>query len=376
VVDFEWTEDQRRYRDEVADFALHELAPVLGTDAGEFPREAWKRCAAAGLLGIVVPTEWGGRGADPLTAALAMEALGAGCPDGGLLFSIGAQTWSCVVPISRFGRPDQKERYLPGLCDGSLVGCQAMTEPDSGSDAFALTTRAVPTDGGYVLNGAKTFITNAPVADLCVVFARTDPSKSWGGISTFIVDRDTPGFTVAGTIRKMGLESSPIGELTFSDCFVGDDALLGKPGAGMAIFNAAMEWERSLILAVALGIMQRHIDHCTSLVKSSSRDNDDPSGDAHTVVDMKVRLESARHLVYKAAWLLGRGKRSTLEAATAKLYVSECLVASTHDAIRLEGMGALAGSQLERDMRDAVGSRIYSGTSDMQRNVIARLMGL
>jgi alkylation response protein AidB-like acyl-CoA dehydrogenase len=219
-VDFSLTEEQERYREEVLRFARAELNQDLISrdEESSFPAEAWKRCATFGLQGLPVPEDYGGSGADPLTIMVAMEALGQGCRDNGLLFSLNAQMWSCEMPLVRAGSEEQKRRYLPGLCDGSLIGSQAMTEPGTGSDAFALGTRAVRRGEGYVLTGSKTFVTNAPVAELFIVFAVTDPTEGIGSLSAFLVDRDTPGLTVGEPLHKMGLRTSPMGELFLSDC--------------------------------------------------------------------------------------------------------------------------------------------------------------
>ena len=193
-MEFEWSEEQRMYREAVLRFAQLELGDNLIVRDAEavFSREAWRKCADFGIQGLPVPVEYGGQGADPLTIVLAMEALGYGCKDNGLIFSLNAHMWSCELPIVKFGTEAQRRRYLAGLCNGSLIGVQGMTEPGSGSDAYSLTTAAEKKGDRYVLNGSKTFITNAPVADLFVVFASTDREKGFAGISAFLVDRTAP----------------------------------------------------------------------------------------------------------------------------------------------------------------------------------------
>jgi alkylation response protein AidB-like acyl-CoA dehydrogenase len=381
-MDFEWTQDQLAFRDAIIKFAQRELNDdLIQRDADEaFSPEAWKKCAAFGIQGLPVPEEYGGGGADALTIMLALEAIGYGCKDNGLIFSINAQMWSCEIPIVRFGTEEQKRRYLPGLCDGSLIGVQGMTEPGSGSDAFSLTTTAARTDGAYVLNGTKTFITNAPIADVFVVFASTDRSKGFGGISAFLVDRDAPGLSVSRPFHKMGLRTSPMSEVILSDCQIPAEHLLGPEGAGMAIFNSSMEWERSCILASATGTMERQVEQCLSYAREREQFRQ-PIGKfqavSHRIVDMKVRLETARLLLYRLGWLKSRGKPSPMESALVKLYVSECFVRNSMDALQIHGgYGYMAEYELEREVRDAIGSRIYSGTSDIQRNIIAGYMGL
>jgi alkylation response protein AidB-like acyl-CoA dehydrogenase len=382
VPDFSWTEEQERYRESVVLFAERELNfdLVRRDAAGEFSPEAWRKCADFGLQGLPVPEEFGGSDADPLTIVLAMEALGYGCLDNGLLFSLNAHMWSCEIPILRFGNEEQKRKYLPALCDGSLIGVQGMTEPGSGSDAFSLTTSAKRDGEDYIINGSKTFITNAPVAGLFVVFASTDPVQRFAGISAFLVERDYSGVTIGPPFEKMGLRTSPMSEIVFSDCRVPSSALLGSPGAGMAIFNSSMDWERSFILAPAIGTMQRQLDTCIAYARER-RQFGQPIGSfqsvSNKIVDMKLRLDSARHAMWHLAWKRLSGKATPLESALVKLQVSEAFVASSLDQIQIHGgYGYMTETGLERDARDALASRIYSGTSEVQRSIAARKLGL
>jgi alkylation response protein AidB-like acyl-CoA dehydrogenase len=381
-MDFSWREEQLMFREEIVKFAERELRDdVVARDAeAAFSPEAWKKCAEIGIQGLPVPDEYGGSGADPLTIMLAMEALGYGCRDNGLIFSLNAQMWSCEVPIVRFGTEEQKQRYLPGLCDGSLIGVQGMTEPGSGSDAFGLKSTAKRRNGSYILNGTKTFITNAPIADVFVVFASTDPGRGFAGISAFLVDRDAPGVEVGPPFRKMGLRTSPMSEVILVDCEVSKDQLLSREGAGAAIFNSSMDWERSCILASAVGTMERQVEQCVAYARERKQ-FDEPIGKfqavSHKIVDMKLRLETARLLMYRLGWKKGLGKTSPMESAMVKLYVSECFVRTSLDAVQLHGgYGYMTEMELERDVRDAIAGRIYSGTSEIQRNIVAGYLGL
>jgi alkylation response protein AidB-like acyl-CoA dehydrogenase len=381
-MEFEWNEEQRMYREAVRRFAQLELGDnlILRDAEAVFSREAWRKCADFGIQGLPVPVEYGGQGADPLTIVLAMEALGYGCKDNGLIFSLNAHMWSCELPIVKFGTEAQRRCYLAGLCDGSLIGVQGMTEPGSGSDAYSLTTNAEKKGDRYVLNGSKMFITNAPVADLFVVFASTDREKGFAGISAFLVDRTAPGLVVGQTLQKMGLRTSPMSELAFQDCEVAEENLLGSVGAGMAIFNASMEWERSFILASVVGTMERQLERCISYARERKQFGQ-PIGKfqavSHKIVDMKLRLETARLLLYSLGWRKSQGKKVLLESAMTKLYLSECFVQSSLDALQIHGgYGYMTEYELEREVRDAIGSRIYSGTSQIQSNIIARCLGL
>jgi hypothetical protein len=224
------------------------------------------------------------------------------------------------------------------------------------------------------------FVTNGPVADLAVVFATIDPSKGMWGITGFIVEKGTPGFTISKGIEKMGLRTSPIGELILQDCFVPEKNRLGPEGAGSRIFNHSMEWERSCILASHLGVMERQLENSIDYArerKQYGKSIGKFQSVSNRIVDMKIRLETARLLLYKVAWLKMNGKSAVMEAAMAKLYLSESFVQSGLDAIRtLGGYGYMTEFEVERDLRDSIGGTIYSGTSDIQRNIIARLLGL
>ena len=287
-----------------------------------------------------------------------MEALGYGCHDNGLIFSLNAQMWSLELPLVKFGTPAQQQAYLPGLMSGDLIGVHAMTEPDSGSDAFGMRTRVERQGDDYVLNGTKLYITNAPVSDVVLVFA-ADPGKPrLAGISAFLVEKGTPGFTVTRSLEKMGLRTSPMGEVVLDGCVVPAANRAGPEGAGMAIFNSSMTWERSCILASALGVMQRQLEACVEYARVRKQFGQ-PIGKFQAVAgkmaDMYLRLEAARLLVYQAAWLGQQGKPALAEAAAAKLFTSEAWVASSLDAIQVHGAyGYMKESGIERDLRDAV----------------------
>ena len=375
-------DEQRALRRTVTEFAQRELNAGLDERDHDavFPRAAWEQCAAIGLQGLPVPPEYGGAGASATTIAAALEGLGYGCADNGLIFSLNAQMWACETPLVEFGTEGQKQRWLPGLCDGSLIAAHAMTEPESGSDAFALRTTAAPAGGGWVLNGSKTFATNAPDSDLFVVFATTDRSLGFAGLTAFLLERDTPGLTVGRPLSKMGLRTSHLGELFLDDVRVGADAVLGGEGAGMAVFTSSMRWERGLIMASAVGTMRRQLERCVAYARER-RQFGRPIGDfqaiSHRIADMRLRLETAHLMLYRMAGLIDAGRDTDLDSALTKLHISEAFVQSSLDAVQVHGgYGYVTETGLERDVRDALGGRLYSGTSEMQRNVIARQLGL
>jgi alkylation response protein AidB-like acyl-CoA dehydrogenase len=381
-MDFAYTPEQAALRDSVIAFGRRALQDDIGDrdrDA-KFSRELWRRCGEFGIQGIPFPQQYGGGGMEAIDAAVALEALGAVCRDNGLLFGISAQMWSVQMPIARFGTEEQKRRYLPPLCRGEWIGAHAMSEPGSGSDAFALRTRATPSGDGYVISGSKTFVSEAPVADVFVVFATVDPSQGALGITGFLIERDSPGLSVGREIHKMGLRTSPMAELMFDDCFVPGDHRLGREGRGAQVFNDSMEWERACILASTLGTMERQLYEAVAYARERQQFGQ-PIAKMQAVqyrlADMRVRLDAARLLLFRAVWAKQHDREPSLAAAVAKLAVSEACVQSGLDAVQIRGgYGYTVEYEAERDLRDAIGSTLYSGTSDIQRNLIARGLGL
>lgn len=382
-MDFALTEEQRLLRDTIIKFAQGALNhDVIGRDRDNtFSRDLWRQCAQVGIQGLPAPEAYGGSGVGPMECAVALEALGYACHDGGLVFSLSAHMLACVVPVSHHGSEAQKHRYLPGLCDGTLVGAHAITEPGSGSDTFSLRTRAEKVDGGWRINGSKTFISNGPEADLAIVFAVTDPGKGFhGGITGFLVETGTKGFSTSKKFEKLGLRTSPIGELVFDDMFVPDEAVLGKVGAGATVFGTAMDWERALLVAGHVGTIERLLETAIAYARTRTQFNQTIGkfqAVSHKIADMKVQLEASRLLAYRAAWKLANSRSASLDASIGKLFVSESLMKAAMDSVQIHGgYGFMVEYEVERVLRDAVGGTIYSGTSEMQRNIIARWLGL
>lgn len=380
-MDFRWSEDQLALHQRLRAFAEHELGEDLITrdQAQSFSRTGWERCAAQGVLALPIPEMYGGLDYDPVTCAFALEGLGYSCRDNGLLFSAGAHIWAVELPIWKFGAREQKERLLPQLCTGRLIGAHAITEPDAGSDTLSLRTQAQRDGQGYVLNGRKCFITNGPIADLFLIYATINPKLGFTGITAFLVERDQPGLFVETHYEKMGLRTSPWAEIILEDCHINASQCLGTEKQGHSIFATTMAWERALILAPLLGSMQRQIDECIAYAQKRPQFGQRISrfqAVAHTIANMQVRLESARLLTYKAAWQLGCGESSSF-SEIAKLQTSEAAVQTFLDAMEVYGgYGYTVDAQIERDLRDALGTRISSGTSEMQRSVIAAKLGL
>jgi alkylation response protein AidB-like acyl-CoA dehydrogenase len=379
-MDFSWSQVQKELFDGIERFASRELNHNLieNDRNGVFNRDGWKKCGELGIQGLAVPVEYGGLGEDPLTTVGALERLGYACRDNGLVFSLNAHMWTVCMPLVAFGTEEQKRRFLPGLCNGDLVGGNAMSEPDSGSDAYALRTTAIRKGDKYILNGSKIFVTNGPEADVIVVFATVDRSKGVSAISAFLVEKSFAGFSVAKNLDKMGLHTSPMAELFFDECEVPEANRLGKEGAGSSVFTHAMTWERGCILASAVGSMRRMLEVCIRYVKQRKQSGQPISKFqlvASKLVDMKLNLETARHMLYHNAYQLGIGRTPIVEAALAKLHISECWVKCCEDAIQIHGgYGYMTEYEIERELRDAIASRIYSGTNEIQRNVIASML--
>jgi len=381
-LDFAWSEEQRQFRQEVIRFAREELNDnVIDRDLNEeFSWDLWKKCAKFGIQGLPISSEYGGSQADILTTVCGLEALGYGCRDNGLIFSINAHMWSSEIPISAFGTEAQKKKYLPNLVNGEWVGVHAMTEPMSGSDAYSMRSRAERKGNCYVINGSKTFITNAQNAEFVIVFAKLDSPESAGGVTGFIVDKGTPGFTISKKLHKMGLRTSPMAELAFVDCEVPLENLLGKEGGGPAIFTASMEWERICILASHLGAMQRMLETSVKYAKERHQFGQ-PIGQfppiSDKIAEMDIRLETSRLVLYKAAWLKSQGKHPLREASIAKAYVADACIKTALDAIQIHGgYGYMTEYQIERELRDAISGKIYSGTTEIQKKIIAGFHGL
>jgi alkylation response protein AidB-like acyl-CoA dehydrogenase len=382
-VDFTLSDEQRMLYEQISKFASSELNSSEEESGSErdFPQARWEKAGDMCLQGLPVPEELGGVGLDPLSTAVALEALGYGCRDGGLVFAVCAHMLACVVPVWKHGTPEQHERYLRDLCCGAKIAVNGMTEPGTGSDAFSMKTRAVPKGSGFVLNGTKTFSSNGPIADVAVVYATTDSEKGYhGGVTAFLIDKDTPGFSSGQRFQKMGLHSCPIGELVMEDVYVPAEAVLGKVGGGAPMFSESMDWERACLVAAHIGTIQWLMEQAIEYARTRKQGGQTISkfqAVAHRVVDVKVRLEASRLLTYKAAAGLVRPQTASMNASIAKLFVSESLLTSAIDTLRtFGGYGLMADYGIEAVVRDSVAGIIYSGTSDIQRNIIARWLGL
>jgi len=384
-VDFSWSEEYTNYRNSVIEFAKNELnddALIQRDHDGIFARDLWDKCGEFGIQGLAAPTRYGGshEEVDILRATYAMEGLGYGCKDVGLTIALNAHMWAVQMSITLFGTEEQKQKYLPKMASGEWIGAHALSEDTSGSDVFNMKMTAEKVEGGYVLNGEKRLVTLAPIADLAVAFANANPKVGKWGVTAFIVDKTMQGFECQPIQHKMGLRTVPLGRIKFNNCFVPDENRLGREGAGFSISNHSLEYDRCCILAGKLGAMARQLDEAVAYAKSRQQFGQaigNFQAVSHRIADMKLRLETSRLMLYKMAWLKKHNKPAMLEAAMLKLHLSEAYVASSLDAIRIHGgNGYLSEHGIERGLRDAVGGVIYAGTSDIQRNIIAKFLGL
>jgi alkylation response protein AidB-like acyl-CoA dehydrogenase len=376
-----WTDEQKALRKAYADsFTTWGKDHIRRDQEGEFPLDQWKLIGESGLFGLPFMPEWGGSGQDLLTTMYVLEGLGYGCRDSGLNFSASTQIVSAGIPIQRFGSAELKKRYMPRICDGSLIGAHAITERRGGSDAAGMQTTAVKQGDGYVLNGEKCFITNGPVADLFVVYARTAVGNSPFGITAFVVERDTPGLATGPSVSKMGLRTSPFSDLSFTDCAVPSQNVIGHAGRGFVILDYVMKWEILCNFIISLGTMQYRMERCIEFARSRIQFGT-PIGSnqliSNKIVEMKIGAETARMWLYETAERFSEGKDVMMEIAVAKLLASEVNLNSALDAVQIfGGRGYIAECALEKDLRDATAGTIYSGTSEVQRSKIARMLGV
>ncbi|RFU44687.1 acyl-CoA dehydrogenase [Paraburkholderia sp. DHOC27] len=371
-----YTDDQRMIRDAAHDFAVDCLAPFAAQwdrDA-HLPDSVIKQMGELGLLGMIVPSEWGGSYTDYVAYALAVEEVAAGCASCATLMSV-HNSVGCG-PILNFGTAQQKERYLQDLATGRSIGAFCLTEPQAGSEANNLRTRAELRNGQWVLNGSKQFVSNATRANLAIVFAVTDPALGKRGLSAFIVPTDTPGFNVGKPEHKLGIRASDTCPITLEDCAVPEANLLGEPGEGLRIALSNLEGGRIGIAAQAVGIARAAFDAARQYAHERiqfGKAIKEHQSVANMLADMTTRLNAARLLVHHAARLRTAGKPCLSEASQAKLYASEIAEEICSKAIQIHGgYGYLEDYPVERHYRDARITQIYEGTSEIQRMVIAR----
>lgn len=375
-MDFELTEEQQMIRKMVRDFAEREIMPIAQEtdETGEFPWETIHKMAPLGLLGLPIPEEYGGAGADNVSFAIALEVIARAC--GSTAITLDAHTSLACESIYLFGTEEQKRKYLVPMARGEKLGAFGLTEPEAGSDAGATKTRAVLDGDEWVINGQKIFITNGSIAEVVIIAAVTDPEKGTRGISNFIVEKDTPGFRPGREEEKMGLKGSVTSELFFDDCRVPKENLLGKEGDGFKQFLITLDGGRIAIGAMAVGLAQAAFEQAVAYSKERVQFGQ-PIANFQAIqwmiADIATEIDAARLLVYRAAWLKDKGVRFTKEAAMAKLYASEAAERACYKALQIHGgYGYMKEYDVERYYRDNRLCAIAEGTSEIQRLVIAR----
>ncbi|WP_407563175.1 acyl-CoA dehydrogenase family protein [Streptomyces sp. 184] len=345
-----------------------------------FPREPWLAVMESGLLRLPFDEKWGGLGQSLLTTMYVLEELGRGCRNTGLNFGITTHMVSTGVALQRFGSTALKDRFLPQVCDGTAIGAHAITEPDTGSDALGMRTTATDDGDCYRLSGSKAFVSNGPVADLVVVYAKTEPAAGPLGVTAFLVERDTPGLTFGNPIEKMGLKSSPLCSLFLDGCRVPKTHILGRVGAGFLVLDHVMTWEILCGFIVSTGEMRRRLDRCVEYAGERSAFGRPIGGFqavANRIVDMQIGLETSRKWLYDTAEKFTAGRKVTADLATAKLVASRAALDSALGAVQVfGGNGYMAEYGLEQELRSAVAGTIYSGTTETQYNRIAATLGL
>ena len=374
-MNFQLTREQELVKQMVREFAINEVKPIAAEidETERFPMENVEKMAKLGMLGIPFSTEYGGAGGDTLSYIIAVEELSKVCGTTGVIVS--AHTSLCASLIEQFGNKDQKDRYLADLATGRKLGAFGLTEPGAGTDAAGQQTIAVLDGDNYILNGSKIFITNGGVADTFIIFAMTDKSKGTRGISAFIVEKNFEGFSIGKKEDKLGIRASSTTELVMSNCIVPKENLIGQEGKGFGIAMKTLDGGRIGIAAQALGIAEGAFEEAVNYMKERKQFNRPLAafqGLQWMIAEMDTKIEAAKHLVYKAAWLKDNKLPYTVEAARAKLFAAEVAMDVTTKAVQIfGGYGYTKEYPVERMMRDAKITEIYEGTSEVQKMVIS-----
>jgi alkylation response protein AidB-like acyl-CoA dehydrogenase len=377
-MDFGLTDEQRLIRETARSFTDNEVVErARENDRSEqFDLELVKQIADQGYLGAIIPREYGGAGLDYLTYGLIVEEIGRG--DSAMRTVVSVQTSLVCSAILRWGTEEQKQRYLPKLCSGQWLGCFGLTEPDTGSDAANQRTRARKTDSGWVINGAKMWISMGNHAKVALIFAQTDPDQGHRGLACFLVDTDQPGFQPQPIHHKMGLRGSDTAAISLDDVQVSDDEMLGQIGDGFKVAMSSLDSGRFSVAAGCVGICQGCVEHSVEYAKERVQFGQPIAGFQLVqamLADMKVQTDAARMLVWRAGYLKDAGKPNTTETSIAKLYASEAAVQCANTAIQVHGgSGYVDDHPVERYFRDVRVTTLYEGTSQIQKLIIGRAL--
>jgi len=374
-MDLELTEEQKMIQKMTRDFTEEKIKPVAAEldQTSRFPQELVDEMARLGLMGVAIPEEYGGAGMDNVCYAIAMEEISRGCASTGVIMSVNNSL--VCDPLYKNGSEEQKKGCLTALASGAKLGCFGLTEPQAGSDATNQKTSAVLDGDSWVLNGQKNFITNGAEADVAIIFAMSDPEKAHRGISAFIVEKETPGFSVPKVEKKLGISASSTAELLFEDCRIPAENLLGERGKGFKMAMETLDGGRIGIAAQALGIARAALEASVRYAQEREQFNQPIArfqAIQFMISDMATEIDAARLLIYRAAYLKDKGVRYSVESAMAKLFASEAAMRVTTKAIQVHGgYGYIKEYPVERHFRDAKITEIYEGTSEVQRMVIA-----
>ena len=382
-MEFGFTEEQLIFRDTIYRFAKNEIVGLVEEAdlKAEFSFEVWKKFCEIGLLGLPFPEELGGSGADVTTCSLAGEALGHAGVDMGHLLAYGAHTFLCTDTLYKHANEEQKKRYLPKLTSGEWIGCMGLTEPGAGSDAASLTTTAVKKGDRWILNGSKTFITNAPICNVCVVYVTVDKKLKHNGITGFIVEKGFPGFSTGKPFHKMGVKASATSEVFFDNCEVPEENLLGEVGKGFEYAHETLSWDRSAMLAPSIGAMQLMIEQCAKYSEERvqfDRPINRNQAILHKLADLKIIKEATKMLVYRTAFNKDAGRPlDHMGTSIAKAFVGDWGAKAASEAVQIfGGYGYIHEYPVERIYRDTKLGQIGGGTSEIQRFIISRILSL
>ena len=379
-MDFTLDRSSKEIQEKTKAFCLEKLPDqdLKDRDKNEvFSKSAWNLCAAQGFAGLPIPQSFGGGGLSALNTIMALEAFAMHNSDDGLSFSLNAHLLSVVIPLWLYGSEELKKKHLTALASGQKIAAHAMTEQKAGSDVFSMSTMAQADGSTYIINGKKRYITNAPVADMILVYAITDQNKGiLGGITPFFMDSKIDGIAVSENLSKMGLRTCTMGHLSFNDVIADEEHMLGGIGGGFMIFQESMNWERIGMSAMMIGATERLFQTVTNHIRDKHAASQQSI--LHSLALSKARLESIRIMVYKAAWSLDHERQSiSAMAASVKLLASELYKQVAMEAVQMMGAaGYLAEAGVERSMRNATAATIYSGTSEIQKNIIAQWLNI
>ena len=378
-MDFNLSREQKMFEKSVEEFSRKEIQPGVEERACEtgFSIEAWEKISNFGLTGLCISEAYGGDGTDAVTTAVAMMAFARASQDAALGIVWLSHLLLSAMPIEELGTEEQKQRYLPKMASGEWIGAFALTEPDAGSDATGLLTTAEKEGDYYILNGSKTFISNAPIADVFVVFASTDPSKRAGGLSMFVVEKDLPGLSAGKPMKKYGASDAPTGEVFFDNCKVSAKNLLGEENKGFKAMITSLGWER-LAFAPYVGTMEADLKLCIEYSKSRKQFGQ-PIGSFQLIqamlAEMKIDIEASKHLIYHLAWKKDQGKDISMDAAIAKTFITEAAERCASKAVQIHGgNGCMTDYPVGRNLWIAKMGTIGGGTSQMQRVIIGKML--